>query len=248
MSGAREPAEETIIISPRTLHSATVIFVHGLGDSGRGWKAVTGILGADPTLYHVKWVLPTAPIRSVTINYGVEMPSWYDIYDRELTGPQDEEGMMESARTLYALISAEIDAGLPANRILLGGFSQGGTMSILAGLSCEHKLGGIVVLSGRVPLPDKFSTLVKPQNKTVPIFWGHGKEDVMVKYMHALRSAELLRVTVGVPQAAAGAPQDGGLDFHAYDGIQHSTTPQELRDLKGWLQKVIPGPLQLQLL
>ena len=83
--------------------------------------------------------------------------------------------------------------------------------------------------------------LVKVQNKTVPIFWGHGKDDYTVKYILGLRSAEMLRKAVGIPQGARDAPQNGGLIFYAYDGLQHSTSPQELHDLKEWLRKVIPA-------
>jgi len=75
-------------------HTATVIFLHGLGDSGEGWAPVTKQLGQY--LPHVKFILPNAPVQPVTLNLGMSMPSWYDIYSLSHLEQEDEKGMLQS--------------------------------------------------------------------------------------------------------------------------------------------------------
>jgi lysophospholipase-1 len=122
-------------------------------------------------------ITPTySPIRPVTANMGIEMPSWYvsactiplsgtdvfqrfDIYSFGFNTDEDEKGMLESVSDINALIAEEVNSGLDPSRIILGGFSQGGTMSLLTGLTSERKLGGLVVLSGWLPLRNKFKTV-----------------------------------------------------------------------------------------
>lgn len=67
--------------------------------------------------------------------------------------------MLETASALNALITSEVESGIPASRIVLGGFSQGGAMSLLTGLTSERRLAGISVLSGWLPLREKFKSV-----------------------------------------------------------------------------------------
>ncbi|KAI0940286.1 hypothetical protein AcV5_001435 [Taiwanofungus camphoratus] len=230
-----------LTVNPRSKHTATIIFVHGLGDSGHGWKPVADVYARDNAMSHIKWILPHAHMSPVTANMGMEMPSWFDIFDFDFGGQEDEAGMLRTAHALNQLISAEIDAGIPANRVVLGGFSQGGAMSLLTGLTTERKLGGLVVLSGWLPLATKFKAMASPHIKSLPIFWGHGKRDPLVKYPLGVRSVEFLKSQLGVLPAASDSPQAGGICFNSYDGLPHSTNNEELRDLLAWLKKVLPG-------
>ncbi|OCH94523.1 Phospholipase/carboxylesterase [Obba rivulosa] len=229
-----------ISVAPLKKHTATVIFVHGLGDSGHGWKPVADMFKRDPGLSHVKWVLPHAETMKVTANMGMEMPSWFDIYDFKPNTQVDESGMLRTAHRLNQLITNEIDSGIPANRIVLGGFSQGGAMAVLTGLSTERKLGGVIVLSAWVPLKDKFKAMASDHCKFVPIFWGHGKDDPLIKFEYGVNSVEYLKSALGIPIVAPDAPEKGGISFHSYDGVEHSTSTQELGDLKNWLKRVVP--------
>ena len=95
----------------------------------------------------------------MTANFGMEMPSWFDIYSFGFDGEEDEKGMLETSRSLNSLISDEVDSGIPSDRVVLGGFSQGAAMSLLTGLTSERKLGGIVSLSGWIPLRQKFKAV-----------------------------------------------------------------------------------------
>ena len=160
-------------------HTATVIFLHvsgigpsglcsirsfqGLGDTGYGWlPAVRSLTRANPTTQHIKWILPHAPKRPITINHGLSMPAWFDMYDFSLVGSEeDREGMLESAGVLKTLIQQELDeTGLHSSRIVLGGFSQGGAMSLLTGLTAQSKLGGLIVLSAWLPLQRELKEVI----------------------------------------------------------------------------------------
>jgi len=64
--------------------------------------------------------------------------------------------MLESRRLISQLVEDEIKVGTPPHRIFLGGFSQGGAMSLLVGLTGEHKLAGLAILSSWLPLRNDF--------------------------------------------------------------------------------------------
>ncbi|KAJ7098705.1 Phospholipase/Carboxylesterase-domain-containing protein [Mycena belliarum] len=226
-----------IAVPALTKHTATVIFVHGLGDTGLGWKPVADMFKTD--LPHVKWVLPHGPSMPVTANGGMVMPSWFDILSFGFDTEEDQPGMLETMHSLNQLITAEVDAGIPANRIVLGGFSQGGAMSLLTGLTAERKFAGLAILSGWLPLHKSFKSMASEHAASIPIFWGHGKADPLVKFALARMSVDHLKKDIGIPEA----PSTGelkGLSFNAYEGVGHSTNQQEFDDLMVWLKKALP--------
>ncbi|KAG6910143.1 hypothetical protein DXG01_012902 [Tephrocybe rancida] len=221
-------------------HTATVVFVHGLGDTGRGWKPVADMFKDDPGLAHVKWILPHSPIRSVTANMGMEMPSWFDIYSFGFNTDEDEVGMLQSARMINQLIDTEVASGTDPSRIVLGGFSQGATMSILTGLTGERKLAGIAVLSGWLPIRHKFKSLASSHASSIPVFWGHGSVDPLVKFEYCKGSADFLANELAIPRSTS-PDQHKGLSYHLYEGMGHTTNPQELNDLREWIKKALPA-------
>jgi len=185
-------------------------------------------------------ILPHSPITAVKANMGMEMPSWFDIYSFGFDTDEDEKGMLQSARLIGQLITAEVDSGTDPGRIVLGGFSQGATMSLLTGLTGERKLAGIAVLSGWLPLRNKFKAMSSPHASSIPVFWGHGSNDPLVKYQFCRDSADFLTTILGMPPA----PPSGefkGLSYNIYDGVGHSTNQKELDDLKAWIIKAVPS-------
>ncbi|THG97483.1 hypothetical protein EW026_g4529 [Hermanssonia centrifuga] len=221
--------------------------VQGLGDSGHGWQPVATMFGSDPAMQHIKWVLPHAtrladvatdrPNMPVTANGGMRMPSWFDIIQFG-SGIEDEPGMLKTVRLLNEIITAEVDAGIPANRIIIGGFSQGGAMSLLTGLTTERKLGGIVAMSAWLPLKNKIKAMVGDHANKLPIFWGHGKDDPLIRFKWATESIDFMKSNLGTQEATA--EDNTGLEFHAYDDLVHSANDKEIVDLQVWLQKAIP--------
>ncbi|KAG5440241.1 hypothetical protein PCANB_001811 [Pneumocystis canis] len=144
------------IIPSRARHTATIIFAHGLGDSGTGWSFLGEEIGNKNSFQHIKWIFPNAPNQPVTINMGLKMPSWYDIFSlNDINEKEDEEGMLKSVQQLQHFITQEVEQGILSERIIIGGFSQGSVISLLTGLTSERKLGGIIGLSGYLPLRNK---------------------------------------------------------------------------------------------
>jgi predicted esterase len=150
---------------------------------------------------------------------------------------EDEPGTLKSAHALNALITTEVDGGTPASRILLGGFSQGGAMTVFTGLSTERRLAGLAVLSGYAPVRHTLGKMLSEHARSLPIFWGHGKADPVVRYDVGQASKVWLE-SMGIKSAKSSG--EAGLDWHGYEGVQHSTSAQELQDLLGFIKKVVP--------
>ncbi|KAJ2859881.1 hypothetical protein GGH94_005858 [Coemansia aciculifera] len=217
----------SVVLKARGPHTASVIFIHGLGDSGHGWASVAQMLAR--TQPHVKFILPHAPEQPVTLNGGFRMPSWYDIKSLDrIASNEDEAGMNASMMKINELIKSEIDSGIPANRIVLGGFSQGGAMTLFTGLQSEYRFGGLVVLSGYLPIRDRIMARSTDASKSVPIFQAHGTADEVVLYQYGeMTSKELERCKYNV-------------DFRSYNHMGHSTCEDELLHLQMFLKKSIP--------
>lgn len=261
-----------LIIPPTGNHTASVIFLHGLGDTGKGWCPITDSLSRD--LPHVKWVLPHAPTGEVTAHNKKSMPRWFDIiaYNFESAAENRAEIMM-AARMTDELIQREVDAGVPPERVVIGGFSQGAAVALLAGLTSRPedglaggkegwKLGGLVILSGWLPLQSSFQQVLSARAAQMPIFWGHGTDDNVVRHKVAEAFTKKLTTSCGIPMVESltlgtehnarctsalpqasdveGGPGSPGLRFRSYKAGGHSVCPRELRDLAGFLKRVVP--------
>lgn len=125
------------------------------------------------------------------------MPGWYDIVSmNSIDRSEDEVGVTRSKGYLHGLIREEVAAGIPSERIVLGGFSQGGAMSLIAGLTSSQKLGGVFGLSCYLPLRNRFQSMVTVSgdvNSKTPIFMGHGDVDPVVQYQYGKLTAEVLK-------------------------------------------------------
>ncbi|KAI9252739.1 Phospholipase/carboxylesterase/thioesterase [Helicostylum pulchrum] len=219
----------SVIVAAKTKQTATVFWFHGLGDTGAGWSFLAEELS---TLFpYVKWILPNAPVRSVSLNGGYPMPAWFDIsgLDKSSFKNEDEQGMLNSLASVNRIIRDEVDNGIPANRIIVGGFSQGCVVSLLTGLTSEYKLGGIIGCSGWLGMSKKFPAMGSDANKKTPILMCHGDNDPVVKPEYGRESAEKL--------------ESLGYDVtrKTYPGLVHSANDKEIRDIAEFLQKTIPA-------
>ncbi|KAI9688270.1 MAG: hypothetical protein M1822_001777 [Bathelium mastoideum] len=185
-----------LVVPALKRHTATVIVSHGLGDSGAGWVFLAENWRRRGKFEEVSFVFPNAPTIPITINMGMRMPGWYDItsFD-DLSVREDETGILRSRDTMHSLISAEVAKGIPSNRIVLGGFSQGGAMSLFCGVTCPQKLAGIFGLSSYLLLQGKLRDLVPAENpnKETPIFMGHGDADMVVRHEWGQKTADKLK-------------------------------------------------------
>ena len=169
---------------------ASVIWLHGLGADGHDFEPIVPYLGTEDL--GVRFVFPHAPRRAVTINMGLIMPAWYDILGLEAGSGVDEKGIRASASRVEALVAREKERGVPAARIVLAGFSQGGAIALQAGLRHANRLGGIVALSTYLTLEDSLDAEASAANRATPIFMAHGTEDPIVPLQLADSSQRLL--------------------------------------------------------
>ena len=221
-----------IVIPATKKHTATLICVHGLGDSGSGWTFLAENWRGRSKFEDVAFVFPSAPSIPITVNMGMEMPGWYDILNFDtLNRSDDEAGILRSRNYLHSLINQQIADGIPPSRIILGGFSQGGAMSVFAGLTFREKLAGVFGLSCYQLLPEKFDTLITETGAEdkirshPPVFMGHGEEDPLVKLEWGRATADGLK------------KKGFQVDFHTYPGLPHSADPKEIDELEAWVEK-----------
>ncbi len=224
-----ETVEHETGASPRW----TVLWLHGLGADGhdfaplvpelvrRGWPAL-------------RFVFPHAPVRPVTINNGVRMRAWYDIRNfsaDELGGGDraDSAGVLESVMQVEALLAREAARGIPPERVVLAGFSQGGAIALSAGLRRAQPLAGIVALSTYLPMAPQAAQFAQHGALRQPVFMAHGSADPVVPTRAGEHSAQVLRA-LGVD-----------VEWHAYP-MGHSVCAEEIRDLGDWLGRRFAAP------
>ena len=206
--------------------TASIIFIHGLGDSGHGWSDFARYPIFDG-IGPISFVFPHANNMPVTLNNGMMMPSWYDI-DLTQREREDEAGLRASQAQIEALIAREKARGIPAGRIILAGFSQGCAMALQTGLRHPETLAGLMCLSGYVPLSASVPTERSKESLATPIFMVHGIHDGVIPIARASQSRDLLR-SMGYQ-----------VEWHEYT-MQHSLCQEEVDHISAWLKKVLPA-------
>ena len=216
---------ETIEIETAPNPLASVIVLHGLGADGNDFVPVAEQLDLDD-VGPVRFVFPHAPIRAVTINGGARMRAWYDILGFDLVKREDEAGLRASQAEIELLLARERARGIPGSRTVTAGFSQGGAVTLQAGLRHDQRLAGLAALSSYLPLAATTATERTAANNDVPIFFAHGRQDPMIAFARATASRDAL-VALGYP-----------LEWHEYD-MGHSVCAEEIVHLNRWLSTVL---------
>lgn len=180
-----------VTVNPSAEHKATVIWLHGLGADGHDFEPIVPELKL-PAELGIKFIFPHAPVMPVTINGGYEMRAWYDIRDTDLANREDKDGVRQSAVLVEQFIEAEIAAGIPSDKIILAGFSQGGAIALHLATRTQHKLGGIVALSTYLTMPEELANEKSETNIDTPIFMAHGSQDPVVPMQRGQFSVKTL--------------------------------------------------------
>jgi phospholipase/carboxylesterase len=214
-----------IEVSTNDAPQVAIIWMHGLGADGNDFVPFVKELNLSG-LPGIRFIFPHANTMPVTINGGYTMRAWYDIIHTDLGRQEDEKGLRASQLQVEALIEREKSRGIPASRIILGGFSQGCAMTLQTGLRYKEKLGGLLCLSGYVPLADKVAAERSAANQDTPIFLVHGRLDPVIPLARATASRDLLQ-SLGY-----------NVEWHDYY-MQHSVCPEEVSDISGWLNKIL---------
>lgn len=218
----------TVEIEPQGAARSAVIWMHGLGADAHDFEPIVPELRLSPDL-GIRFVFPNAPIQPVTINGGMRMRAWYDVLTIDLPRREDADGVYASEQAIYALLEREKQRGIPAERIVLAGFSQGGAMALHTGLRYPNQLAGILALSCYIPLADRLDRERRPANQHTPIFMAHGDYDAVIQMRYGQQSAELLE-KLGYR-----------VEWQDY-GMGHEVCWEEIRDIAKWLERVLAAP------
>jgi phospholipase/carboxylesterase len=217
---------ETIEVNTGPSPDAAIIWLHGLGADGHDFEPIV------PELIHRgerawRFVFPNAAPRPVTINGGMSMRAWYDIKGFDRRTAEDHAGLRESGLAVGELIAKETARGIPANRIVLAGFSQGGAVSLYAAPRYPARLAGVMALSTYLPLAALLAGERVPANEGVSIFMAHGVSDTVLPIALGLESRDVLR--------AAGF----AVEWHQYP-MAHAVCSAEIADIRSYLLRVLP--------
>lgn len=212
-----------VTIEPEAPARSSVVWLHGLGADGNDFVPVVPELGLDAAAA-VRFVFPHAPRIPVTVNMGMVMPAWYDIRDADLGTRADLEGLKASAARIDALLDHEIDRGIPPERIVLAGFSQGGAVALYLGLRRPRAPAGILALSTYLVGEE----VPAPGESPPPVFQAHGTLDPMVP-MSAGEAARERLIAAGYDVTWRDYP------------MAHQVCLEEIREIGAWLNRVLPG-------
>lgn len=216
---------QTFEIAPTAAQRGTVIWMHGLGASNHDFDPIIPEL-RTPWL---RYIFPAAPQRPVTINGGMPMPAWYDILSFDDPPLREHEpDVRQSERAIRELLERERDRGIPPEKVVLAGFSQGGAMALHTGLRCAEPLAGLLVLSAYLLMPQRFDEERSPESLKTPVFFAHGRFDPVVPF--------------GLGKAAHERLLRAGYTsrWEAFD-MEHSLCIEEVQRISGWLAERFPS-------
>ena len=214
-------ALETVVNETAANPQWSVLWLHGLGADGHDFAPIVPEL-LRPHWPAIRFVFPHAPMQPITINNGVPMRAWYDIVSMDFRSRADASGVDASVRALDALIDAEVARGIPVERILLAGFSQGGAIILSAALRSTRPIAGLIALSTYLPDPEAATKAAIADGARPPVFMAHGAQDPVIPQVIAADTAQRL--------TAAGFP----LEWHSYS-MAHQVCAEELQALGDWL-------------
>lgn len=199
----------------------SILWLHGLGADGNDFAPIVPEL-VDPAWPPLRFVFPHAPVRPVTINNGMAMRAWYDIRSLSLAERADAEGVRQSVDDVEALIAAQAADGIPSERLVVAGFSQGGVIALQAALRHSQRLLGVIGLSCYLPLTDTLAAERSPTNADTPVLLMHGEHDPVVPFALGLHARDTLQ------------SWNYQVDWHAYP-MQHQVCMEQILDLRRWL-------------
>ena len=218
---------QTVEVSTADNVEGSVVWLHGLGADGHDFEPIVPELRI-PDAPGLRFVFPHAPVQPVTLNGGMAMRAWYDIYSLERNGPVDEAGITQSMEVLRALVEREIERGIPAEKIVVAGFSQGGAIASQFALQYEKPLAGLMALSTYMPMGNKIASKVadndNAQPRSLPIFMAHGQFDPVLPF-EAGKTARDTMLELGYR-----------VEWKDYP-MPHAVCTDEIADISAWLNQ-----------
>lgn len=221
-----QESADAVVLTPTSSPNAAVIWLHGLGADGHDFVPIVPELRL-PAPLAARFIFPHAAPRPVTINNGYVMRAWYDIKGFGPDRAEDDAGLRESEGVVKQYIEQQIAQGIPASRIVIAGFSQGGAIALQTGLRYEQRLAGIMALSTYLPLRASVAKEASAANRDVPILMCHGTYDPVVAPQMGEASRDLLQ---GLGYR---------IDWRSYP-MEHSVCMEEVVEISRWLQARLP--------
>jgi phospholipase/carboxylesterase len=218
-------SESEVTLEPTLPAIASVVLLHGLGADGWDFVPIVEALRL-PDALPVRFVFPHAPLRPVTVNAGYVMRAWYDIKSFTPEGRADAAGLAESVGRVNGYLEQEAARGIPASRIVLAGFSQGGAVALSAGLRIRERLAGLLALSTYLPFPARLEVEKSAANADVPILMCHGRMDPVVPIAMGTEARDVLTA------------QGYAVEWHEYP-MEHEVCAAELGETARWLRRVL---------
>ena len=212
--GIKKPAEQSAI--------GGIILLHGLGASADDLAAGLSMLPL-PDKERISFFVPQAPIQPVTLNGGMKMPAWFDIVALEDAQPQEDKvGLERSLKLIRQLVDELIADGVPENKIIIGGFSQGGALAMYSLFNETKLFAGAFSWSGYLPRGEAI-----PNNGGTPVLLTHGTLDPIIPHRAVSPMPKLL--------------EDAGFDVHShvFDELDHSIDQRVLDAWTRWLAKIL---------
>jgi len=226
-----EPLNCEIVLTSSLQSGATptgsIIWLHGLGADGNDFVPMVPALQQCQRL-PLKFIFPHAPVRPVTINGGVAMRAWYDIRGIDLSGERllDQTGIDQSIKQVQQLLKLEQQSGIPIQRMVVAGFSQGGVIALQTGLQMLDQLKGIIGLSCYLPKGEQLTQQATTVEQRLPAFIAHGQQDPMVPFALGQQAAKQL------------AEHHCDVSWHEYP-VAHGIHPDEITALDHWLYDLL---------
>lgn len=157
---------------------------------------------------------------------GMEMPAWFDRISFNSIEPEDVEGVKESCTIIHNLIEEQVRTGIAYDKIMIGGFSQGGAMALYSALRYPKRLAGVLALSCWLPLIDDFPEAAHKENLTIPILQCHGTNDDMIR-LSWIQSGSQLKIKTFLT--------NDNYTFKTYPNLGHETCFQEMIHAKEFI-------------
>jgi phospholipase/carboxylesterase len=221
-------------VSSRTsVPTAAVIVFHGLGDTGQGWKFLADIAQRSSDYNHIRFVFPNAPVIPITANGGQRMPGWFDILAfGGVVKDQDVPGYLRALSSVDKYVDEIINSGIPSERIIIGGFSQGGALALGKLADSKSKFAGFLEFS---PFVFPFQEVLKAKHTGVnietPVFHGHGEEDPLIHKSLSDSSAKFFKEELGYKN----------YEYRTYPGVGHSLAEDELEYALNFIKERLPS-------
>lgn len=203
--------------------NASIIWLHGLGASGDDFAPIVPQLKLDDSIA-LRFIFPHAPMRAITHNGGMQMPAWYDFVINGVDREINSDNLMQTSDQIASLIQREIDRGVPSNRIIIAGFSQGGAIAYQVAMSTKHKLAGLMAMSTYVP--DDNTVRTSEVNADFPIHIFHGSEDLVVPELLGIKAKALLE-------------EKGFSPEYSQYAMEHTVSIPQIRDIAGFMNKCL---------